>query len=70
MFLDFIFAYSKHGKAKTWRTRKLVSSLALLTAVSKTLVEQVSKEKKLDISDAQDFVLECIRDGIKTINDK
>ena len=42
--------------------------LVMLVAISRLLVERVSKEKKVNIAEAENFVLECISDGMKTIS--
>lgn len=67
--MKIILAYSKKKRTKINAIGNTLSLLTLLVAISKLLAERVSKEKKIDINEAENFIIECVSDGIKTIND-
>lgn len=67
--MGIIVAYSKKNKAKIKIISNTLNSLKLLVAISKLLAARISEEKKISIKDAENFVVECIKDGVKTIRD-
>lgn len=67
--MGIIVAYSKKNKAKIKIISNTLNSLKLLVAISKLLAARISEEKKISIKDAENFVVECIKDGVNTIRD-
>lgn len=65
--MGIVFAYSKNKKAKVKAVGEMLNLLTLLVAITKCLVERISEEKKVGLEDAENIIVECIKDGIKTI---
>lgn len=62
-----LFAYSKNKKAKVKTIGKTFNLLILLVPISKLLAEKISKEKGVSMSEAENIVTDCIREGMKTV---
>lgn len=67
--MGIIFAYAKNIKAKVKVVGKTLDVLTLFIAISKCLAERISNEKDISVKEAEDFVIECISDGMKTIKE-
>lgn len=67
--MKIIFATLKGEKAKVKVVGKTLNLLTLLVAISKCLAERISEEKRVSIEEAEDIVVDCIKDGIKTIKE-
>ena len=67
--LKIVFAYTKNQKAKVKVVGKTLSLLALVVAISKCLTEQISKEKWRSLEKAEDIVVDCIKEGMKTVKE-
>ena len=67
--MEIILSYSKNKKAKVRAAGKTLSLLTLLVAISKCLVERISKEKGVSLTEAENIVVDCIKDGMKTIEE-
>jgi len=67
--LGIIIAYSRNKKSKVKVISNTLTSLTLLVAISKLLAAKISKEKKISIKEAENFVVECIKDGVITMRD-
>jgi len=65
--LKIIFAYIKNQKAKVKAVGKTLNLLTLLVSISKCLSERISEEKRVSLGEAEDIIVDCIKDGIKTI---
>lgn len=65
--MGIVFAYTKNQKAKVKAVGKTVSLLTLLVAISKCLAERISKERGVSLKETEDIVVDCIKEGIKTI---
>lgn len=65
--MKIIFAYTKNQKAKVKVAGKTLDLLALLVAISKCLAERISEEKGVSLTEAENIVLDCVKDGMKTI---
>lgn len=65
--MEIIFAYSKNQKAKVKAVGKTLSLLTLLVAISKCLAEKISEEKGVSAGEAENIVVDCIKDGMKTV---
>lgn len=65
--MEIVFAYIKNNKAKVKAVGKTLNLLILLVSISKCLAERISKEKQMSLNEAENFVLDCIADGMKTI---
>lgn len=65
--MEIIFAYMKNKKAKVKAVGKTLSLLTLLVAISKCLSERISEEKGVSLTEAENIVVDCIKDGMKTI---
>lgn len=61
---------AKKQKGRTWLIGSLFNVLLLFIGISKDIIEKVAEEKNLSMERAEDFVIECIRDGVKTIKRK
>lgn len=67
--MKVIFATLKREKAKIKAFGKTFDLLTLLVAISKCLVERISEEKRITIEKAEDIVVDCIKDGMKTVKE-
>lgn len=67
--MKLIFAYAKNQKAKVKAVGKTLSLLTLLVAISKCLAERISEEKGVSLEKAENIVVDCIKDGMKTIDE-
>ena len=67
--LGIVFASSKNKKAKVKAVGKTLDLLTLLVAISKCLTERILEEKGVSLEKAEDIVLDCIKDGIKTMKE-
>jgi len=67
--LGIIVSYSKKEKAKVKAVGKTLNLLILLVAISKCLAERIAKEKGVSLGKAEDLVVDCIKDGMKTIKE-
>ena len=67
--MKLIFAYTKSQKAKVKAVGKTLSLLTLLVSISKCLTERISEEKGVSLGEAEDIVVDCIKDGLKTIKE-
>ncbi len=65
--MGIVIAYSKKEKVKVKAVGRTLNSLTLLVAISKLLAVRISEEKKISIKEAENFVVECIRDGMETM---
>ncbi len=65
--MKIVFAYSKNKKAKVKAVGKTLDLLTLLVAISKCLSEQILEEKGVSLKKAEDIVVDCIIDGMKTV---
>lgn len=67
--LEIVFAYIKNNKAKVKAVGKTLNLLILLVSISKCLAERISKEKGVNLEKAENIVADCIKDGMKTIEE-
>lgn len=67
--MGIVFACTKNQKAKIKAVGETLSLLTLRVAISKYLVEKISEEKGVNLEQAENIVVDCIKDGMKTIND-
>lgn len=67
--MKIIFATLKGEKAKVKVVGKTLNLLTLLVAISKCLAERISEEKGVSLEKAEDIILDCIKDGMKTIEE-
>lgn len=68
--MGFIFAIKNRRIGKVRLIGNTSNVLTLLVAINKAMAEKVSKEKRIGIDEAENFVIESIADGIKTIISK
>lgn len=61
------FATLKGEKVKVKAIGKTLNLMTLLVAISKCLTERISEEKGVSLEKAEDIVVDCIKDGIKTV---
>lgn len=61
---------AKKKKGRTKYIGSFFNVLLLYTGISKDVIERVAEEKNLSKERAEDFVIECIRDGVKTVKTK
>lgn len=62
-FETYICMY-KESKSKG----KTLSLLTVLFAISKYLAERIAKEKEASLEKAENIVIDCVKDGMKTID--
>ena len=67
--MEIIYSYTKNKKAKVKAAGKTLDLLTLLVAISKCLTERISKEKGVSLTEAENIVVDCIKDGMKTIEE-
>lgn len=67
--MEIVFACSKNKKAKVKAVGKTLNLMTLLVAISKCLVERISEEKGVSLEKAEDIVVDCIKDGMKTVKE-
>ena len=65
--MGIIITFTKNKKAKVKALGKTINLLTLLVAISKCLAERISKEKGVSLGKAENIVVDCIKDGLKTI---
>ena len=68
--MGIIFAYSKREKAKLKIIGKTLELLTLLVSLSKYLSEKIAKEKEISLAKAEEVVVDCIKDGMKTMQNE
>lgn len=67
--MKIVFAYLRNKNCKIKTIGNTLDLLSLLVAISKLMVERVSKENNINIKEAEKFIIECVSDGMKTIPD-
>lgn len=67
--MGIVFACTKNQKAKVKAIGKTLDLLILLVAISKCLAERISEEKGVSVKEAEDIIVDCIKDGLKTIKE-
>lgn len=67
--MGIIIVYTKKEKAKVKVLGKTLNLLTLLAAISKCLAERISNEKRVSLKEAENVVVDCIKDGMKTIEE-
>lgn len=67
--MGIVFACSKNKKAKVKAVGEILDLLTLLVAVSKCLAERISEENGVSLEKAEDIVMDCIKDGMKTVKE-
>ena len=67
MLVEVIKKSSKNKKAKVKAVGKTLDLLTLLVAISKCLTERILEERGVSLEKAEDIVVDCIKDGMKTI---
>lgn len=67
--MRILIAFTKNQKAKVKAVGETINLLTLLVAISKCLSERISDEKGVSMEKAEYIVVDCIKDGMKTIKD-
>ena len=67
--MGIIFSYTKNDKAKVNAIGETLNLISLTVAISKRLSERISKEKGVSLAEAENIVVDCIKDGMKTIKE-
>ena len=67
--MGIIVTFTKNKKAKVKAVGKTLDLLSLLVAISRCLAERISREKGVSLLEAEDIVVDCIKDGIKAIKE-
>ncbi len=60
--------YIKYKKAKIKTIGNTLKLLTLLVSISKYLAERISNEKGISLKEAENLVVDCIKDGMKVVN--
>ena len=58
----------KNKKAKIKTIGNTLKLLTLLVSISKYLAERISNEKGISLKEAENLVVDCIKDGMKVVN--
>jgi len=66
--LGIIVEYSKNKKAKIIAVGNTLKLLTLLVSISKYLAEKILEEKGISMEEAENIVVDCIKDGMKVVN--
>ncbi len=66
--MEIILTYSKNEKAKIKTIGNTLNLLTLFVSVGKYLAERISAEKGISLKAAESIVVDCVKDGMKTIN--
>lgn len=69
IILGIIVAYSKKEKAKVQAVGKTLNLLTLLVSISKCLAEKIAKEKGVCLVEAENIVVDCVKDDMKIIEE-
>ncbi len=67
--MGIVIAYSNKEKAKVKAVGKNLNLLILLVSICKCLAERIAKEKGVSLEKAEDIVVDCVKDGMKTIKE-
>lgn len=67
--MGILIAFIKKEKAKVKVVGKTLNLLILTVAISECLAERISEEKGMSLERAEDIVVDCIKDGMKTIEE-
>lgn len=67
--MGILFAFTKNEKAKIKAMGKTFKLLIITVAISKCLAERISKENGVSLDEAENIVVDCIKDGMKAIKD-
>ena len=67
--MGIIVAFTKNDRSKVKTVGKTLNLLTLLVSISKRLAERISVEKEVSLEKAEDIVVDCIKDGMKTIKE-
>lgn len=68
--MEFIYAIKSKRTGRVKIAGNTLNVLTLLVAISKAIVEKVSKEKGISMEEAEKLIVESIDDGMKTIKSK
>ena len=66
--MEIIVTYIKYKKAKIKTIGNTLKLLTLLVSISKYLAERISNEKGISLKEAENLVVDCIKDGMKVVN--
>ncbi len=66
--MGIILTYSKNGKAKIKTIGNTLNLLTLFVSVGKYIAERISAEKGISLKEAENIVVDCIKDGMKVVN--
>ncbi len=67
--MEIIVSYLKKENAKVKAVGKTLNLLMLLVSISKCLAERIAKEKGVSLGKAEDIVVDCVKDGMRTIKE-
>lgn len=62
-----MIAISKGKKGKVISFGKTVDLLTMIATSSRALAERVQKEKGVSLENAEEIIIECIRDAMKAL---
>ena len=66
--MGIIVTYIKYKKAKIKTIGNTLKLITLLVSISKYLAERISNEKGISLKEAENLVVDCIKDGMKVVN--
>lgn len=66
--MGIILTYLKNEKIKIKTIGSTLDLLALFMSVGKYLAERISVENGISLEAAESIVIDCVKDGMKTIN--
>lgn len=65
--MGIVFSFIKNKKAKVKAIGETLDLLTLIVAINKCLAEKFSEEKGIDLEEAENIVVDCLKDGLRTI---
>ena len=63
--MGIVIAYSKKKKANVKVVGKTLNLLVLLVSISECLAERIVKEKGVCLVEAENIIIDCVKDGMK-----
>lgn len=68
--MGIMVAITNKKIAKIKAIGKATNLLILLVAISECMIKKISKEKGVSLQVAEDLVIDCIKNGTKTIKEE
>ena len=66
--MTFIFSYKTNKKLKVFANGGTLGTLTLIIAICRSVAEEISKERGVELEQAIKFINECIEDGYESLD--